>query len=455
MFPLDLLADLPEPRDDEPASLRADIADELADHLQCAFRREVLKDGDTAAAQRRALDRFGDPQQLARRLWWQAMRSQLMKQRIVFALQWMVALTAMLISGAVFWQQSQLLAELRQARQEDAAQRQALTAKLDQLQLQPPAAAPDLPAVGPSDYSSRPEPRLAYGAPILGPPVAMPLDQVPVEDVPRTAGPDLAPEGAPVSSTATDSPVLTLKFVQETEDGPPMMPAHATLTDRGNVAHPGVREPPTGSKILFQGIEPDLYQLSVTLADGQQSERTLLIRDKKPRELTILCPAPRKKTPVAITMKPLPEKLRKRNFQVRMSVGTGEIIIGQSRWQSADTPWQTITFDGESGLPVGVAAVYSRSPSNLDLRDLPADERLVFLPVGPVSYGFEAFEQMPAPSSVTLYQWPKPATRENENRHIIAANESRWEVELPKEFLEEMLRDVAEANTSPAALRAN
>src|SRR6185437_1114173 len=103
MFPLELLADLPEPRRDEPASLRIDIADELTDHLVCAFRREVLRDGDEAAARRRALDRFGDPKQLARRLWWQAMWSRIMRQRIVSALQWTVALVAMLIAGAVFW----------------------------------------------------------------------------------------------------------------------------------------------------------------------------------------------------------------------------------------------------------------------------------------------------------------------------------------------------------------
>src|SRR5690349_11665903 len=105
MFPLELLANLPEPRNDEPASLRVDIADELTDHLVCAFRREVLRDGDEAAARRRTLDRFGDPKRLARQLWRQAMWSRIMRQRIVSALQWSVALLAMLISTAVLHQQ--------------------------------------------------------------------------------------------------------------------------------------------------------------------------------------------------------------------------------------------------------------------------------------------------------------------------------------------------------------
>ena len=42
MFGHDVIsAELPGPRDDEPASLRQDIVDELRDHLQCAFHREL------------------------------------------------------------------------------------------------------------------------------------------------------------------------------------------------------------------------------------------------------------------------------------------------------------------------------------------------------------------------------------------------------------------------------
>ena len=41
-----LLTLLPPPRDDEPASLRQDIIDELADHLACAYNRELLRGAD-------------------------------------------------------------------------------------------------------------------------------------------------------------------------------------------------------------------------------------------------------------------------------------------------------------------------------------------------------------------------------------------------------------------------
>ena len=78
-----LTADLPAPRDDEPDSLRDDILAELADHLACAYRRELLRGADAATARQRVLERFGDPAAVARRLWLDAMRGKIMSQRIL------------------------------------------------------------------------------------------------------------------------------------------------------------------------------------------------------------------------------------------------------------------------------------------------------------------------------------------------------------------------------------
>ena len=80
-----LSALLPAPRDDEPASLRHDIIDELADHLTCAYHRELLRGTDPAAAKARTLQRFGDPAAVARRLWLDAMKGKIMAQRILIA----------------------------------------------------------------------------------------------------------------------------------------------------------------------------------------------------------------------------------------------------------------------------------------------------------------------------------------------------------------------------------
>ena len=72
----DLSSSLPPPRDDEPASLRSDILDELADHLSLAGRRETLRQPDASDAEIRqaVLESFGDPTQITRRLYLDAMK---------------------------------------------------------------------------------------------------------------------------------------------------------------------------------------------------------------------------------------------------------------------------------------------------------------------------------------------------------------------------------------------
>jgi hypothetical protein len=100
-----LTVELPSPRDDEPASLRDDILDELADHLGCAYRREQLRGADAATARNRVLQQFGDPKILARRLWFEAMRGTIMSQRILVVC--CVLLTAISLALVfVMWNQA-------------------------------------------------------------------------------------------------------------------------------------------------------------------------------------------------------------------------------------------------------------------------------------------------------------------------------------------------------------
>jgi hypothetical protein len=87
---------LPAPRDDEPASLRQDIVDELSDHLACAYNRELLRGTNTDLAHQRVLNRFGDPAAVARRLWLDAMKGKIMAQRVLIA----TCLVVMLACGA-------------------------------------------------------------------------------------------------------------------------------------------------------------------------------------------------------------------------------------------------------------------------------------------------------------------------------------------------------------------
>src|SRR5262245_23493969 len=85
-WPPDIAGDLPAPRDDEPASLRQDIADELADHLASAFTRELHFTPEETAAEVIVLNRFGDPRRVARQLWFDAMKETIMSQRVSLVL---------------------------------------------------------------------------------------------------------------------------------------------------------------------------------------------------------------------------------------------------------------------------------------------------------------------------------------------------------------------------------
>jgi hypothetical protein len=83
----------PAPRDDEPASLRQDIIDELADHLHCALNRELSKDLPLDEAVQNVHRRFGDPRAIARRLWFDSMKEAIMAKRLALVLLLLICCT--------------------------------------------------------------------------------------------------------------------------------------------------------------------------------------------------------------------------------------------------------------------------------------------------------------------------------------------------------------------------
>lgn len=97
----DLAADLPPSRDDEPASLRQDIFDELADHLACALDRERQRQSalpeTVESPAERVLKRFGNSAQIALRLWRDAMWGKIVTHVIALA-----SLVAVACCAAVF-----------------------------------------------------------------------------------------------------------------------------------------------------------------------------------------------------------------------------------------------------------------------------------------------------------------------------------------------------------------
>ena len=115
---------LPRPKPSEPANLRADILDELADHLALAADRErqLNANEEDGAIWVRVLEKFGDPNALARRLWWDAMKETVMREWIKTGLMILMGV-AILLFMAFIAKQIQVMNEtmLRLGKQTSAA----------------------------------------------------------------------------------------------------------------------------------------------------------------------------------------------------------------------------------------------------------------------------------------------------------------------------------------------
>ncbi|MBL7648384.1 MAG: hypothetical protein JNK74_19570 [Candidatus Hydrogenedentes bacterium] len=83
----------------EPDGLRQDILDEIADHLACAAEREAERqeEENEGAVWDRVLDRFGDPDAIARKLWWDQMWEAVMREWIQTGV--MVVVTIAVLAG--------------------------------------------------------------------------------------------------------------------------------------------------------------------------------------------------------------------------------------------------------------------------------------------------------------------------------------------------------------------
>jgi hypothetical protein len=102
-WPADITEGLPGPRGDEPADLRRNIVDELADHLGCAMTRELRRTKDETEAQRNVLKRFGDPKRIAYRLWFDAMKEEHDTMRKIVWLYLPTAALLCLVDWFLLW----------------------------------------------------------------------------------------------------------------------------------------------------------------------------------------------------------------------------------------------------------------------------------------------------------------------------------------------------------------
>jgi hypothetical protein len=423
MRDIDLLADLPPPDDFEPPSLRNDIRDELGDHLQCAFRREVLRDGDEPAAQTRVLNRFGDPKQIARRLWWQAMWSRVMGKRLLAGLQWMVTLAAVFAAGAVYVTNSRILGELESARTEDQRSTASLAQELQELRHQIAMA------------QNQADGRRANGQPGA------------------TDGPPGAPGDADASAVVLDSPAkkpsLTVQLVYDREDRPPVEdPVKEIALVSGHKRYEGVLThgevmPGESGRYVFTAPGGERYDLIITLADGQTSTRNVLVRDDLPREMTVVCPEPRTTVAVSITGSPLPEDLQDACGAGVWLKQNPAMVVEAVEWRLPNVHDQEVAFN-DAGKVTWLHVVDLRPGGGtiyqINLGAASEDDRRIVLVSGPVDIHWAWYSKSHGGGSMpVLYHRGEPFSR------TVKPGEDHWELEIPEELIADMRKDLAAA----------
>lgn len=267
-------AELPEPRDDEPESLRRDILDELADHLACSYRRELLTGADAESALRRAFERFGNPAAVARRLWFDAMKGRIMSQRILVAACVLMAVSCVALVGMT-WLQSREIGRMQLAAAIVESHRMAASEAIQNDMLK------QLQALTTATEAAR----------ISQPKVQRASDWIP----------------------------LKLKFVSGTLDGPPVAEVSAELKHGVNAPAPErFRESDSQGLVDFGVVQPGDWKITVVYsAEGQlwRLEKVLNIPLGGPIEKTIVCPKSPRELPVEVRVQ-WPPKLAGRGFLV-------------------------------------------------------------------------------------------------------------------------------------------
>jgi hypothetical protein len=273
MTPHDLAADLPAPRDDEPAALRDDIVDELRDHLECALRREELKTSSEpwgsaprsevcgrspnratsggvqprrSSACQRVLDRFGDPRTVARKLWWDAMRERIMGQRISIMLQAIMA-------GAVI----AMCVIVYQSIQQSAHTQGMLVTMLNKTQQE----------------------------------LLQSQREANAQLIERLAA--LAKQSEAGSGAPTEWNPLTVQCLFDAEDGPPAAGVKVVLSNASdNPARiPTIEQLSSeDGAIDFGKVLYGQYSLTITAPNGMQKVETVSIMPGQAKSVTIVCP---------------------------------------------------------------------------------------------------------------------------------------------------------------------
>ncbi|OYW22110.1 MAG: hypothetical protein B7Z55_05025 [Planctomycetales bacterium 12-60-4] len=460
----DLLADLPPPREDEPSSLRQDIADELGDHLACAFHRELVKSGDAETAHQRVLNRFGDPQRVALQLWLQAMWSRIMLKRIGLGVQVALLLAVMVASGLLMQAISQMptAAQLTELRMQSESNRQMLATVLARLPQPAPDASEEAGMMAMSSEGGSAGAMATMGS----------------GEMSAMGGGMMS---AAVGAESQQTSPLTIRFVTGTEEGPPLQRGSVTVLDesQANVGMSysdgarsggmGFAGPATNLDLQHSGsrtvvcpdIKPGRYQIRVQLPEGLAGEMRVVVRPNERKTVTIVAPEPDCQRLVTIVPPTVPEDLRDKVRLLSLSLAqpfTAE-SPGTMFWKFS--PWRTwtINFDGQSGLvsQIGLQIVTHQESGAMGQPnwtvfqpDDPAADRFVTLLDGKyqLKWGIEAVlrdadgKVIGRPDLKFLDH--RPLRERLETTATVSANNTDWKFELPEEVWQ-AIREACEA----------
>lgn len=425
--PNDVVADLPAPLDDEPPSVRRDIADELADHLACAYRRELLKTADERTAQQQVLDRFGNPQRIAYQLWFQALWGRIMLNRFGRVVQGLKIVGGLLVLFFVFRMAEQQTALHNQlvmlAASNGSMQAQATGTRslLEQLLARLPVPPqPDQSSGIGGEMSSM---MMSDGG---GPPGMMSDGDPTAIPGMSTMGMAGASSGSPVPQrglklrvTVEGKPAVGCTVSVVKENGERLTPyAHPTpsgseggmgsamgMTPPGmgggggpSTGYPAQLHPVMNGEVHFammqpngvpQILEPGRYTVQVNFPDGRQGTHRFVVPPNQKTALheeQIECPPADQKAYVTFHVPVLDKKYVDVKLGTQVELTRKPLRIGKTDWTATNGlhRW-TIYFDPATGAPISYFP-HERQKQHLtklvELSDLPPEERFLELAAG-------------------------------------------------------------------------
>ncbi len=337
--PDEIAARLPPPRDDEPVSLRQDISDELADHLACALDRERQRQSalpeTVESPAERVLKRFGNPAQIALRLWRDAMWGKIMTQRILVAFSGLMAAACcvtVFFAVRLVRHQERALAIQQEAFEEALKENREASEKLLE-KTQADAAAL--------------QGQLVSGLAGLESKLNQPSDWNPV----------------------------TIQLVQGTADGPPAAGFHLRLTMRsGDVPSVSGTSDENG-KVVFPRVRYGHYQMQVTAPWEEGCAIRLEVNPGESLERKIVCPPQAPKRLTGRLQLDLPPDLAERPLWFRFDVLTMSRRFGERDWSTRNAVKFGPKTSGET-LFSARGAIYEDSRFHSEALDYGPDKTL-------------------------------------------------------------------------------